>query len=95
MVTRANEAFDAAASNGWSNVDVHIEAPQMTRAEALARWSAPNRVPSLHDMSSGAVRKITVHCSDGPVELPLPGRDMPIPPAGTPRPPGGGPAEEP
>jgi hypothetical protein len=87
VVARANDAFDAATSGGWNGVEVHIEAPAVTRAEVLARWSQPGRIPGLRDMSSGAVGRIRVHCSDGVVDLPIPGRDMPVPPAGTPRPP--------
>jgi hypothetical protein len=71
MVKRANDAFDAAVDNGWSAVDVHVEAPLISKDEALERWSATNRVPRPRDMSRDAVAGISVHCSDGVVDLPI------------------------
>lgn len=79
VVTRTNKAFDQAVRHGWSGIDLHIEAPASTKEAVLRRWSGDNRQPTPRDMSGGAVAKITVHCSDGPVELPLPGRDIPVP----------------
>jgi hypothetical protein len=78
MVTRANEAFEAATRDGWSNVDVHIEAPYLSKDQATQRWSAPNRQPKPRDTSGGAVERITVHCADGSIRLPIPRHDLPI-----------------
>jgi hypothetical protein len=73
MVTRANDAYEAAVRNGWSDVAVHIEAPLITKEQALRRWTAPNGQPSPRDMSGGAVASISVHCVDGVIDLPIPG----------------------
>ena len=70
MVKNANEALDNAVKAGWTDIELHIEAPGITKQEASVRWHQTNRVPELRDMSGGNITSVTVHCSDGPIELP-------------------------
>lgn len=77
VVTRANEAYDSAKNNGWTDIDLHIEALGTTTQEVVMRWNQPNRVPTPKDMSGGFIKRIRVHCSDGIVELPLPSSSNP------------------
>jgi hypothetical protein len=72
VVARANEAFAAARDNGWSNVDLEINSPNMTKAQVQARWNAPNTTPSVKPMDGGYISKIRVRCSDGALDLPVP-----------------------
>jgi hypothetical protein len=92
MVQRANDAFASAQKHNWTNVDLHIEARDITMAEAQTRWGATNRVPPLKPMPGGAIGRIRVHCSDGIIELPVPtGAPTPAPtPAPVPVPSGAG-----
>jgi hypothetical protein len=92
MVKRANDAFASAQKAGWTNVDLHIEARDITMAEAQARWTATNRTPQVKPMPGGNIGRIRVHCSDGVVDLPVPvGATAPAPaPVPTPVPSGAG-----
>jgi hypothetical protein len=86
MVKRANDAFASAQKAGWTNVDLHIEARDITMAEAQARWSATNRTPQVKPMPGGNIGRIRVHCSDGVVDLPVPTGATAPPPAPVPAP---------
>jgi len=88
VVTRANEAYSAARDSGWKNVDLRIEAPQLTKAQVLARWNAAHATPSVKPMPGGHVRSITVYCSDGVLSIPVPTGAVPVP--ARPVPAGGG-----
>ena len=92
VVTRANEAYSAARDSGWKNVDLRIEAPQLTKAQVLARWNAAHATPSVKPMPGGHVRSITVYCSDGVLSIPVPTGAVPTP--ARPIPAGGGSDDE-
>jgi hypothetical protein len=78
VVTRANEAYASAQKHGWHNVDLHIESPSLTQAEVLARWNASNATPAVKPMPGDHIGRITVHCSDGLLSLPVPVAPRPV-----------------
>jgi hypothetical protein len=73
-------ARDKAITNGFSKVEVHIEAPGMSRADVAAEFAKPSAPGTYLDGTGTA--KVVVHCSGGEVFEP-PSQGAPfVPPPG-------------
>lgn len=72
IVARANEAFQSASKHGWSGVQVYVEAPNLKKADILARWGASGAVPAPKAGMKGVLERIRVFASDGNFDIPLP-----------------------
>ncbi|MCG8421341.1 MAG: hypothetical protein MJE77_25770, partial [Proteobacteria bacterium] len=71
VVARANEAFQKATKSGFSGVEVHIQAMGTTKDKVLQRWQAPKAKPTPKQGMSTTLHSVTVHASDGTLNLPL------------------------
>ena len=72
LVKSANKAYTQARDFHWDDVELHIEAPDLTAQQVRDRWAQTNRIPPLKPMPGGHITTIKVHSKDGVVELDVP-----------------------